>query len=161
MLRYVKIALIWTVSLWGLLGALHNIIDWQGTIGAVGAVTSMATFEGGSDSWNATSQPIVMWVGALFIVLSKIAAGVLCALGGFKMWQAKTQNSDDFNQAKGLALTGCAVAVIMLFGGFIVIAESWYELWRSDVMRGPVLETAFRYAAMIIGIAIFVAAKDD
>ena len=161
MLRSVKIALICTVSLWGTIGALHNIIDWQGTIGAVGAVTSMSTFEGGSDSWNATSQPILLWAGALFIVLSKITAAVLCALGGLKMWQTKAQSSADFNQAKDLALAGCAVAVIMLFGGFIVIAESWYELWRSDVMRGPVLETAFRYAAMIITIAIFVALKDD
>ena len=161
MLRSVKIALIWTVSLWGFFGALHNIIDWPGTIGAVGAVTSMSTFDGGSDSWNATSQPIILWAGALFIVLSKLAAGILCALGGFKMWQSKTQRSADFNQAKALALAGCGVAVIMLFGGFIVIAESWYELWRSDVMRGPVLETAFRYAAMIIAIAIFVATKDE
>ena len=161
MLRLVKIALIWTVSLWGFVGAIHNISDWNGTFGAVAAVTSMSTFDGGSGSWQATSQPVLLWAGALFIVLSKLAAAILCAVGGLKMWAAKTQNSDDFNQAKELALAGCAVAVIMLFGGFIVIAESWFELWRSDVMRGPVLETAFRYAGMIALIALFVAVKDD
>ena len=161
MLRQMKIALICTVALWGFVGSFHNFFDWNGTLGAVTAVTSMSTFDGGSDSWKATSQPVLIWAGALFIALSKMAAAVLCAVGGLKMWQAKTQNSEDFNQAKNLALAGCAVAVIMLFGGFIVIAESWYELWRSDVMRGPVLETAFRYAGMISLIGIFVAAKDD
>nr|MDA3933179.1 DUF2165 family protein [Gammaproteobacteria bacterium] len=60
-----------------------------------------------------------------------------------------------------IALTGCMIAVIMLFGGFIVIAESWFELWRSDVMRGPVLESAFRYGGMIMLIALFVATKDE
>lgn len=161
MLRLVKIVLIWTVALWGFVGASHNIFDWDSTFGSVAAVTSMSTFDGGSNSWQATSQPILVWVGALFIVLSKITAAILCAVGGFKMWQVKTQNPEDFNQAKDMALAGCAVAVIMLFGGFIVIAESWYELWRSDMLRGPVLETAFRYAGMIALIAIFVAVKDD
>lgn len=161
MLRHVKIILVWTVALWAFLGSLHNILDWNGTFGAVSAVTSMATFDGGSDSWQATSHPIILWAGALFIVLSKIAAAIMCSIGGFKMWQAKAQTSNNFNQAKEIALAGCAVLLIMLFGGFIVIAESWYELWRSDVMRGPVLETAFRYAGMISLIAIFVASKDD
>ena len=49
----------------------------------------------------------------------------------------------------------------MLFTGFIVIAESWFELWRSDVMRGPVLDSAFRYGGMIALIAVFVAVKEE
>lgn len=58
-------------------------------------------------------------------------------------------------------MTGCAIAVTMLLGGFIVIAETWFELWRSDVMRGPVLGSAFRYAGLITLIALFVATRDD
>jgi len=48
----------------------------------------------------------------------------------------------------------------MLFGGFIVIAESWFELWRSETM-GVVLSAALRYGSMIVLIAIFVATPDD
>ena len=51
MVRIVKIGLISTVVLWGFLGALGNILDWNQTLGAVAAVTSMATFEGGAESW--------------------------------------------------------------------------------------------------------------
>jgi predicted small integral membrane protein len=158
MLRKTKSVLILTVAMWGLLGAVHNVVDWQGTVGAVGAATSMATITGGSESWQATSNGLVILMGALFIAGSKIACGTLCGIGAFRMWRA--QDSAAYTSAKKLALTGCAVAMIMLFGGFIVIAEGWFELWRSESMLGPVLQTAFRYGGMITLIAIFVASED-
>lgn len=161
MLRLTKILLVCSVVLWGFVGAFHNVMDWGGTIGAVGAATSMATFEGGADSWQATSSPAVIWLGALFIMLSKVTAGVLCLIGALRMWQARAGDAAGFAAAKELPLAGCAVAVIMLFGGFIVIAESWFEMWRSDAMRGPVLESAFRYGGMIALIGLFVGARDD
>ena len=160
MLRITKILLIATVALWGFIGAFHNIMDWSGTLGAVAAATSMATFEGGAEAWQATSAPLVVWLGALFIMGSKVPAAVLCSIGILRMWAARGGDADAFAVAKELALTGCAVAVIMLFGGFIVIAESWYEMWRSDALRGPALESAFRYAGMIALIGIFVGAQE-
>lgn len=152
--------MILTVAFWGFVGALHNVIDWSGTIGAVGAVTSMITIEGGSDGWQATSNSVIIWIGALFIMLSKVAVGVLCSIGGIRMWRVKAADVAAFQLAKNMALAGCGVAIIMLFGGFIVIAESWFELWRSESMLGPVLQSSFRYGGMIGLIALFVATKD-
>jgi len=160
MIRIVKIGLIITVVLWGFFGALGNVLHWDETLGSVAAVTSMVTFEGGAESWQATSNPLVLWLGALFITLSKLSAGVLCTLGAGRMWQSRNASAADFSAAKGMALAGCGIAVIMLFGGFIVIAESWFELWRSEAM-GAVLSAAVRYGSMIALIAIFVAAPDD
>jgi predicted small integral membrane protein len=161
MLRSIKILLVLSVALWGLLGAFGNVADWNGTTGAVAAVTSMSTFEGGADSWQATTNPAVIIAGALFIMLSKTIAGLLCLAGAWRMWVARAGNAAAFTKAKTLALTGCAVAIFMLFSGFIVIAEGWFELWRSDVMRGPVLSSAFRYGGMIALIALFIGARDD
>lgn len=161
MLRNAKMGLVVSVALWGFVGVFQNVIDWDGTFAAVRATTSMVTFEGGATHWQATSNPVVVWIGALFIMLSKLAAGVMCAIGALNMWRARAGDALAFTAAKKVALTGCAIAVIMLFGGFVVIAESWFELWRSDVMRGPVLETAFRYGGMITLIALFVATKDE
>lgn len=161
MLRTTKIALVLAVALWGMVGAFHNFLDWNGTLGAVGAATSMATFEGGADAWQATSNPAMIWLGAFFIVLSKIVAAILCLIGAGAMWRVRSDAPASFAAAKRLALTGCGVAAFMLFTGFIVIAESWYELWRSDAMRGPVLESAFRYGGMILLIAIFVSQPDE
>ena len=161
LVRNIKILLILGVVLWGIVGAHGNIAKWEETLGAVGAATSMATFEGGADSWKATSLPIVIWLGALFVMLSKVASAGLCAVGAQKMFAARNSAPDAFQKAKTFALAGCGVAVFMLFTGFIVIAESWFELWRSDVMRGPVLDSAYRYAGMIGLIAIFVSIKED
>jgi len=156
-----KILLVLTVSMWGIIGVLLNVLDWQGTVGAVAAATSMGTFEGGAESWQATTNPAVVWLGALFITLSKLTVFGLCLIGAIRMRQARTSPAPVFSASKELALVGCAVAVVMLFGGFIVIAESWFELWRSDVMRGPVLESAFRYGGMIALIALFVGMKEE
>ena len=161
MLRIVKILMVLTVASWGFVGAFYNVLDWSGTTGSVAAATSMSTFEGGAESWQATVNPAVVWAGAVFIAGSKLVAGLLCLMGALKMWGARKEAAATFMASKELALVGCAIAVIMLFGGFIVIAESWFELWRSDAMRGPVLDSAFRYAGMITLIAIFVGMKED
>jgi len=113
MLRIIKILLILAVASWGFIAALQNLIDWQGTLGAIGAATSMAA------------------------------------------------GTAEFQRSKDLALSGCAISILMLFGGFVVIAETWFELWRSDVLRGPVLDSAFHYGGMIALIALFVGSPDE
>ena len=161
MLRIVKIGLVLSVVLWSFVGAFNNVVSWEVTLQAVTAATSMVTFEGGAESWQATSSSALVWMGALFIVLSKITAGILCLIGAQRMWQARAKDDVAFSASKEYALAGCAVAIIMLFGGFVVVAESWFELWRSDALRGPVLDSAFRYGGMIGLIALLVASKDD
>lgn len=160
MTRKVKIGLVFTVFLWGLFGTLYNVTNWGETTGAVLAVISMTTFEGGADSWQATSNPVMVWIGALFIVAAKLATAVLCGLGTWRMWQARRADRAAFAGAKQFAIAGCGVAVIMLFGGFIAIADSFYDLWRSADMR-PVLDAALRYGAMIALIGIFVGTTDE
>jgi len=161
MIRIVKILLIIAVAFWGFFGALGNVLHWDETLGSVKTVTSMITIEGGTESWQATSNPLVMWLGALFIMLSKLSAGALCLVGAARMWQSRNSSVADFSSAKKAALAGCGIAVLMLFGGFIVIAESWYELWRSEAMGPMVLSAAARYASLIALVAIFVAVPDE
>lgn len=161
MLRTAKIILVLVVALWGFTGAFGNLNDWNGTLAAVGATTSMATFDAVPASWRATTNPVVIGLGALFIMLSKLAGAVFCTLGGLRMWRVRAGNVLEFQAAKQAALAGCAILVIMLFGGFIVVAETWFELWRSDTLRDGVLGSAFRYAALILLIALFVAGKDE
>jgi len=100
-------------------------------------------------------------MGALMIMLSKVAAGIACSIGALKMWQARAGDAAGFDAAKKHALAGCGIAMIMLFGGFIVIGETWFEMWRSDVLRDLSLQSAFRYGGMITLIALFVGTLDD
>jgi predicted small integral membrane protein len=160
MLRITKILLVLSVVLWGLFGALGNIEDWGGTTGAVRAVASMSTFAGGAVGWRATTNPVVITGGALFIVLFKIATAGLCLAGAWRMWASRKGDADAFGAAKRLAVAGCAVAVLSLFGGWIVIGEGWFEFWRSDALRSAG-DGAFRYGGFIALIALMVASRDD
>ena len=161
MLRITKILLILSIAIWALLGALGNVVDWGGTTSAVEAATSMSTFDPVPASGRATSNPTVILLGALFITLLKIVTGTSCLLGVWKMWSARAADAATFAKAKTYALTGCGVAMFMLFAGWIVIAETWFELWRSPAMLAPVLGSAFRYCGTIGVIALFVGAREE
>jgi predicted small integral membrane protein len=161
MLRTTKVILVLVVALWGFTGAFGNLNDWNGTLAAVSATTSMTTFDAVPASWRATSSPVIVWLGALFILLSKVTGAVFCTIGALRMWGARASDTLQFQAAKQAALVGCAIMVIMLFGGFIVIAETWFELWRSDPLREAALGSAFRYAGLILLIALLVTGKDE
>lgn len=161
MLRVLKIVLVLSVAVWAFVGALGNLSDWAGTTGAVTAATSMATFEAAPTSWRATTNGAVILGGALFIVILKLTSGALCLEGARRMWLARGASAEVFFNAKTYALSGCAVAMFMLFFGWVVIAETWFELWRSEAMLEPVLGSAFRYFGMVGIIAIFLSLPEE
>ena len=161
MLRVTKIFLIASIGIWALLGAVGNVVDWGGTIGAVQAATSMSTFDPVPASSRATTNAAIVLSGALFIICLKVASGVLCLWGAWQMWLQRAASASVFAKAKTCALTGCGVAMFLLFTGWIVIAETWYELWRSPTMLEPVLQSAFRYCGTIGVIALFVGAPEE
>lgn len=159
-MRITKILLVLSVAAWGLLGAVGNLAAWKGTTGAVGAVTSMATFAGGATQWQATTNPAVILAGAVFIVLFKLSSAGLCFAGTWRMWVERRAAPPAFNQAKQLALAGCAVAVFGLFAGWTVIGETWFEMWRAAALL-PAADGAFRYGGFIALIALLVGSRED
>lgn len=159
MLSLIKIALIIAVCLWGAMSALGNIIDWEGTKGAVGAVITMSAWEGGASDWRATSSPFLITAGALAIVTFKTLAALLCGLGAFRMWHERDEGRERFGEAKVIAISGCGLAVFGLFLGWIVIGEQWFEMWRSPQLAAAG-DAAFRYGGFIALIGIFVAMRE-
>lgn len=160
MVRRLKILLVVLVALWGILGAVGNVADWGNTTAGVATVASMSASKGGPFRWRATSNVAIVTGGALFIALSKAATGVLCLMGATKMWRALKGESQQFQSTKEFAIAGCVIAEVLLFGGFVVIAEGWYEMWRSGQMVTAVGDAAFRYGATIMLISIFVNQTD-
>ena len=160
-LRLLKAVLVAAVAVWAAVSLLNNLMNWSATLDAVRATTSMATFDAGPGSWQATSNPIIVWLGALFIAGAKLVSAALCGVGALGMWRARTAQDQGYVASRRTALIGCGVALFMLFMGFIVIAEVWFGLWQSESLREPVLESAMRYAASIALIALFVASPED
>jgi predicted small integral membrane protein len=160
MLRIIKIVLAAAVAAFGFISGIFDLINWRGTVGAVHVVTSMSSWQGGVSSWQAIDSAPLNWLGAAWIICGDVAAAALCTAGVARMWSARTSTHAEFAAAKKLALAGCGVLAIMLFCGFIVLAEAWFGLWHSEAMRGPVLDTAYRYLGSVLLIALFIASHD-
>lgn len=161
MLRITKVLLVLAVAAFGFAGAFGNVVDWEGTKGAIGAATSMSTFEGGSESWRATSNPLLISLAAVAIPLMKFVSAVFCAWGAGLMWRTRSADDGSFERAKKPALAGMGVMILLLFGGWMVLAETWFEMWRSDVLRELSLQSAYGYIASVGVIAVFVGMRDD
>lgn len=159
MVRDVKIGLVLLIALWGLIGAAGNLAHWDLVLGQVSSVTAMPMLpEDAAPPWR-TQSPLVAWLGACLILGGKIAALMFCGWGAVAMARQRRAASDDFQHAKRWALVGAALAVAMLFGGFIVIAESLFVMFRHP-SAAPAGEAAFRYGGFIALIMIFVAQRD-
>ena len=161
MLRIVKIMLILTVGIWSFIGAFGNLDNWHGVVASVKSTTSMSTWPGGDEDWRATNNPILIYVGAAMIPVAKLLSGILCFAGARRMWSARAASGRAFELAKTLSLAGCGIALLMLFAGWIVIADTWFQGWRSETLRNSALGTAFRYVGFVGLIALFVAIRDD
>ena len=161
MYRLVKVGLMATAAWWAISSGLYNVTNWSESLSYIKAVTSMSLFEGGSDSWQATSSPIIIWAGMLFIFGGKVAAAIMCSMGTWRMWKARAADKETFVEAREIGLAGCGIAVIMLFAGFIGIAENFFDLWRSADIGGSVLGGAYRYGGVMALIGILVGATDD
>jgi predicted small integral membrane protein len=64
-----------------------------------------------------------------------------------------------FNQSKTWAVVGLTVGFCLWFGGFMVIAGEYFSMWQSKVWNAQ--EAAFRIAAIILGVLIYLTLPDD
>ena len=159
LLRQGKIGLIVLVGLWGLIGGVNNFLDIEGGYNTV-AITLNTLDELGEPTWRSVQSPVFIWLAWLFIPLSKLASAFWCFAGARNMWLARTDNAENFNNAKSLALVGCCISMVMLYGGFTVAADNYFLLWKTPI-GGLALPQAFRYFASIVLLAIFVQQADQ
>jgi predicted small integral membrane protein len=154
MLRISKIVLLLLVGLWGLIGGIGNFTQIGTGFDYVAAVLNPQKVVGLA-SWQ-RSESTLAWA---IIPLSKLVSAGLILFGSWQMWRARRPGADSFNHAKSLALVGCSIAMAMLFGGFIVAAETYFLLWQTE-LGALALPVAFRYIGCIALIAIFVQQPD-
>lgn len=135
MVRYAKIVLVLAVAFYGLMG-IFNFLGWQGGLEMVRTVTSMAQVPEERIMPWATDNVVVVTLGLLFIAGSKISGGVLCAVGAWKMWSARGASADVFNGSKDFAVLGCAVLLVLFFGGFIYLGAQFFLGWQTELGQG-------------------------
>ena len=75
------------------------------------------------------------------------------------MWSSRALESAHFNKAKEFAIAGCGIAIAMLFGGFFVVGEVYFDLWMTP-LGDVALPNAFRMIGCIGVIALIVGQSD-
>lgn len=159
-MRWLKILLAALVSLWGLVGLLVNLTVPEAVFSSVQTVASVPYLESeDAPLWRVTS-PVLIWIAVAAINGAKAVAFLLCGFGVLKMVGASRSSPREFMSASAPAIAGCGVAFAMLFGGFIVLGEHLYEMFRIEglALAG---ELAFRYAGAIGIVMIFLSQKES
>ncbi len=156
LLRWVKILLVLTVGVWGLIGTVGNLSGLSEVYDAVRHVTTMTGIpEDVGPPWR-TDNPLVVWIGVAAIVLGKIAALAGGGIGGVTMLRNVNSSSDKFRKSKTWAVAGCGAAFALMFFSFTIMAESAFFMFFSPQYVGAG-ELAFRLGGSLALVALFVA----
>lgn len=160
MTRYIKIALIFFVALQGLVGGIANLANISATYDAVARVLAMEGVPASIPRLFASDTPILVWLGACWIFMLKLSTGGMGAVGVWQLWRSRRASAEEFQSAKRWGLVACGVSILMLFGGFIVIATTTLFMWQAP--NGQVGFEGATYFLVCLGIvALYVNMSDD
>jgi predicted small integral membrane protein len=159
-MRYLKIALIFFVSLQGLVGGIGNIAGLDSTYAAVAQVLSMDGVPSSIPRVFAFDAPIVIWIGTFWILLLKLVTGIAGAYGAVQLFQHRNGSAEEFQSAKYWAIFACGASILMLFGGFVVIGATMLFMWQSEAGQAA-FEGATYYLVCLGIVALYVNLRDE
>ena len=161
MLRYFKIILVVFVGLQGLLYFATNLANWNAATAAVSAVISMA-----DRPWypNALAPALkgqaAAIIGAVIIIAGELLVGVLSLFGAWKMFGAVKKSPAEFHASKTFALAGCAMALVVWFGGFTVIGGALFQMWQTQLGQSS-LGDAHKYYVTSGLVLLWLSMKEE
>ena len=105
------------------LAAFGNLTDYDSNFDFVAHVMSMdTTFEGNRGMWRAVESPVLHHVSFVSIIAAQAAASLLCWVGGVRL-AFRLDSAEDFHRAKGAAIAGVGLSLLIWFGAFLVIGS--------------------------------------
>ena len=159
-IRYLKIILIVFVGLTGLLFVAGNIANWNAGLKVVHYVLSMEGHEVyGSHIFPPVTNSVLVTMAYLLILTGESLVGVLSLKGAWDLWSVRKGSADTFNASKTYAILGTGMAMVVWFGGFIVIGGVLFQMWQTKIGAGSFAD-AFVFAASGGLILLFVSRPD-
>ncbi len=156
--RASKIALVWAVAFFSTLVVCNNVTDYDSNYQFVVHVLKMdTTFPDNRGMWRALDSPFVHHALYGLIILVEAVVAVLCWLGGWRLFRS-VRDPADFNRAKGIAILGLTLGILLWFSGFITIGGEWFLMWQSDVWNGQ--QAAFRLV-VVLGLTLLYLVQPD
>ena len=156
--RASKVLLTWAVALFASLVVFNNLTDYQSNYLFVSHVLTMdTTFPENRAMWRAIDSPSVHHALYWLIITVEAAVALLCWVGGLRLFSS-IRDANRFNAAKGVAITGLTLGIVLWFTGFITIGGEWFLMWQSKVWNGQ--QAAFRLV-VILGVVLLYLIQPD
>jgi predicted small integral membrane protein len=157
--RYAKIAISLCLAAFCLLVAFDNVTDYDTNYLAVQHVLSMdTTFPGNTLMYRSITSPLLWQLIYALIIAAEGVAGVLFLAGAIRLIQLRNVPGAAFNEGKALVIAGAALAFLLWFFGFMVVAGEWFAMWQSQTWNFQ--QPAFRLVMIVLGVLVFVALPD-
>ena len=136
-LRTFKIVLTLFIALQALLYVAGNLTNWDSAVATVGYVLSQQEhLYYPNHIFPAITSKALTIAALLTIVTAELSVGLLTLKGTWDMWCQRNSDAISFNQSKKFALIGCLMAMVVWFGGFIVIGGALFQMWQTQVGEG-------------------------
>ena len=156
--RLSKAALTAAAAAWSLLVACNNVFDYASNLEFVRHVLEMdTTFPSNAGMLRAIHAPLLHHAAYALIIVVEFAVGIVAGLGALRMFRARG-DAGQFRQAKGLAVAGLTLGILLWLVGFEVVAGEWFMMWQSRTWNAQ--ESAFRFATAFGVILVFVSLDD-
>jgi predicted small integral membrane protein len=132
-----------------------NITDYETNHAFVQHVFAMdTTFGSPNTSWRAITDPTVVTVAYVLIILWE-AVTALVLLAGLVAWLRRRDET-----ARRLSSAGWVMQVLLFGGGFIAIGGEWFVMWQSKDWNG--LTPAFQnFVVAALGLILLHASRRD
>ncbi|PWK54206.1 DUF2165 family protein [Pleionea mediterranea] len=159
-IRILKIILITFVGLQGWFYVAGNIANWSTGLEAIAYVTGMAEHNVYSTHiFPPITNPIIITLIFICIIIGEFLVGAFSLKGAWDLWKVRHDSSDVFNSSKGFAILGSGMALVVWFGGFVVIGGALFQMWQTTIGANS-FKDAFVFAATSGIVLLFVNAKD-
>jgi predicted small integral membrane protein len=153
--RYAKMVMSLVLAAFCLLVTLDNITDYGTNYLFVQHVMIMdTTFPGNALMYRSITSPELWRAAYAAIIAAEGITGILYLAGAIRLFQARNAPAAEFNRAKTYVIAASALAFLVWFFGFMVVAGEWFAMWQSATWNGQ--EAAFRFYVAVLAVLIFV-----
>jgi predicted small integral membrane protein len=153
--RYAKIIMSLVLAAFCLLVTFDNITDYGTNYLFVQHVMSMdTTYPGNALMYRSITNPVLWRAAYAAIIVAEGITGILYLAGAIRLFKARNAPAARFNRAKTYVIAASALAFLVWFFGFMVVAGEWFAMWQSAMWNGQ--EAAFRFYVAVMGVLIFV-----
>jgi len=158
-LRAAKVVLVFGVAIFYTFVVFNNITDYDSNYQFVRHVLMMdSTFPGNHGMWRAINSPAMHTVFYVAIIAWEFVTMALCWWGGVRLVRMFNAGAEDFQQAKGVAIAGLTLSLLMWLVAFLSVGGEWFLMWQSKNWNGQ--EAAFRMFT-VVGIVLLLVALPE